>query len=63
MKSGILLSSLPDSAEPVLSEVEGLHPGYTSEGLRAAVAMVARCFSAGRKRLECHHVVWVDLAR
>ena len=30
MQSGILRSPLPDSAEPVLSEVEGLHPGYAS---------------------------------
>jgi hypothetical protein len=28
MQSGILRSPLPDSAEPVLSAVEGLHPGY-----------------------------------
>jgi hypothetical protein len=29
MQSGIPHSPFPDSAEPVLSAVEGLHPGYT----------------------------------
>ena len=49
MKSGIPGSRILDSAEPVLSEVAGLHPGYTpviphfhSDGLLAHTLSEAR---------------------
>jgi len=72
-KSGIPRSHLPDSAEPVLSAVEGLHPGYTqhdrfvheqperSEGEESrSVPATLRFFVASLLRMTFRKTTWTD---